>query len=336
MAKYTEKPMILLTGATGFLGRFIVDDLLASGFEVRLLIRNAANRMLPWGDLVEVVDGDVNDPLALEQAMEGVEAVIHAAAMVSFRKADQQQMMHVNVQGTAEVVNACIEVGVPKLVHVSSIAAVGRTTDGSLINEQTPMQNGQASSNYATSKILAEREIQRGVAEGLNAVMVNPGLILGPSDRWDQGTPKIFGTVAKGLAFYQSGENGLVGAVDVAKACRVLLHADVQPGSRYLLVGENWGYFKMLSTIAQKLGKKAPKYKIPRGVAITAGWLAETWAGLTGGDPIFTVENMRSGTHHYRYDGSKIEALGFEYVPMEQIIEDTAQKFLSQHSVGQA
>ena len=121
--------MILITGATGFLGQHLVDEFLASGYEVRVLVRNAAERNLPWGKLVEVIDGDILDVLSLGKAVNGVDAVVHSAAMVSFWPKKREELMKVNVEGTANVVNACLDEGVPQLVHVSSIAAIGNSTD---------------------------------------------------------------------------------------------------------------------------------------------------------------------------------------------------------------
>ncbi|RMG67560.1 MAG: NAD-dependent epimerase/dehydratase family protein, partial [Bacteroidetes bacterium] len=259
--------MILVTGATGFLGRFVVDELLSNGRSVRVLVRDAANRTLPWGEGVEVIDGDILDVMALAQAMEGVEAVIHAAAMVSFQKKDRERVRQVNEEGTARVVDACLAAGVRRLVHVSSIGAVGRSPKGEAITEQTPWQPEQAQSTYAKSKRRAEMEVYRGIAEGLDAVMVNPGLILGPGD-WTQGTPRIFATVAGGLRFRNHGTNGLVGAADVARACHLLLDAEVPAGERYILVAANQDYGQFLGSIAEALGKRPPRWVIPRPVAI--------------------------------------------------------------------
>ncbi|MEO1451737.1 MAG: NAD-dependent epimerase/dehydratase family protein, partial [Bacteroidota bacterium] len=167
--------MILLTGATGFLGQYMIDALLASGYEVRVLVRDAEQRTLPsWSKLVEVVSGDILDTLVVRKALEGVETVIHGAAMVSFAKRDRDKLMQINVEGTANLIDACLEVGQPRFIQVSSIATIGRTQDDSLADEETPWLQSQAQSDYALSKYKAEREVYRGIAEGLTAVMVNP------------------------------------------------------------------------------------------------------------------------------------------------------------------
>ncbi|MEM7372900.1 MAG: NAD-dependent epimerase/dehydratase family protein [Bacteroidota bacterium] len=322
--------MILITGATGFLGRTLVDNCLTAGYEVRALVRNPEGRDLPWKGLVDIAEGDVLDILSLCRAMEGVDTVLHAAAMVSFLKKDHDQLMRVNVEGTANVVDACLETGLPQLIHISSIASIGRAAKGQQSHEETPLHATHIGSNYAKSKIGAEREVQRGVAEGLQASILNPGMILGAGN-WDDGTPKIFRTVANGLAFYNGGSNGWVAAEDVAQACLLAIDQDPTPGERYILVGENRSYHWFLTEVATQLKQKAPGIKIPRFVAIIAGWISEKVAPLFGKEPLLTLENMRSGTRNHAYDGSKITQLGLQYTPIEQVIAHTAQAYLAQH-----
>ncbi|GAB4416723.1 MAG: SDR family oxidoreductase [Bacteroidia bacterium] len=317
--------MILLTGATGFLGRHIADELLAGGYEVRLLVRDAETRSLPWGSLVEVVDGDLLDVVALGDAVQGVEAVVHAGALVSFRKRDRDLLLAVNVTGTANLVDACLEAGVPRLIHISSIGALGRQSDGAPITERTPWQDKQVVSTYALSKRKAEREVLRGVAEGLWAAILNPALILGPGD-WRQGTPRIFAMVQRGLRFYNSGGTGLVAARDVARACLHLLHADTPAGERFILSAESLTYRELLAMIATELGKTPPAYKLPPRLMHLTGWIAEKIDTLTGWDLGLTYENMRSASRVERYDGSKIERTGFSYTPIQQVVAETVEK----------
>jgi dihydroflavonol-4-reductase len=319
--------MILLTGATGFLGRYLIEELLAGQHEVRALVRQPARRKLPWASLVEVIEGDVLDTLSLERACEGVSAVVHAAAMVSFDKRDRDQVMNINARGTANVVDACLEMGVPRLVQVSSIAAVGRAKAGKIIDEETPWNPKQARSTYAKSKRQAEMEVHRGVAEGLEACMLNPAVILGGGNNWDAGPPRLFKTVAKGLKAYNPGVNGFVGAADVAKACRLLLESDLSQGERFILSAENLSYRELFFTIAQALEVPPPRIGLPAWLVVAAGWLAERWASLSGQAPFLTVETARSGITDFRYDGSKITQLGLQYTPIEEVIAQTAREF---------
>ncbi|MDX2246973.1 MAG: NAD-dependent epimerase/dehydratase family protein [Bacteroidia bacterium] len=318
--------MILLTGATGFLGKYLADEFLAAGYELRVLVRNAATRQLPWGNLVDVADGDVLDVVALEKAMEGVEYVVHAAAMVSFWRKQREELMKINVEGTANVVNICLEAGIQKLVHVSSIGAVGRTNDGSPINEDTIWKPEHAKSGYALSKYRAEMEVYRGITEGLNAVMVNPGVIIGAGD-WTQGPPKMFAVVNKGLRFYPDGTTGIVAATDVARATRLVMETDLSPGERYILVAENMTFRELFEKIARHLGKTPPRWKLPNGLSLAVGRVSEIISRINGRPPIVSLESMRSSTHARTFDGSKIQRLGFDYTPMEEVFAAVVKQF---------
>jgi dihydroflavonol-4-reductase len=320
--------MILLTGATGLLGHYLIDELLATGHELRVLVRNAEQRALPWRHLVEVIDGDLLDVVALAQAMTGIQTVIHAAAIVSFDRRDRAQLMKINVEGTANVVDVCLSAGVERLIHVSSVATIGQPADGNLATEQTPWQAGQAVSAYARSKRRAEREVYRGIAEGLHAQIINPGLMLGPRGDWQQSSLRLFATAANGLRFYQRGATALVGAQDVARAVGLLLGQHLPDGERYLLVADTWSTQRMLRAFAESVGQKPPSIRIPAWLSISAAWLIERVATLLGRRPPLSVEAIRSGLAQDRYDGSKITQLGFTYTPLEQVIAETAQGYL--------
>ncbi|MEZ4826548.1 MAG: NAD-dependent epimerase/dehydratase family protein [Bacteroidia bacterium] len=319
--------MILLTGATGFLGKYIADELLSAGHELRVLVRNPDSRQLPWGNLVEVAEGDVLDILSLEKAVEGVDYVIHAAAIVSFWRKQREEVMKINVEGTANVVNLCKDAGVQKLVHISSIGALGRTNDGSPITEQTVWKPEHAKSGYALSKYRAEMEIYRGISEGLNAAMINPGVIIGAGD-WTQGPPKMFSVVNKGLRFYPHGGTGIVSAEDVARAARLVMEKDVPEGERYILVGENITFRELFSKIALHLGKTPPKWGIPNWLSLNVGRVSEVISRISGRPPIVSLESMRSSTNSRIFDGTKIEKLGFSYTPIEEVIAGVAKQFL--------
>ena len=259
-----EKGVILVTGATGFLGRHLVEALQQAGFGVRVLVRNAAGRNLPFGPEVGVAEGDVLDILSLAVAMDGVDAVVHAAAMVSFWRKEAAQVQKVNVEGTANVVNACLEADV-RLVQVSSIAALGSVPEGKFITEETPWQAGETRSVYASSKWEAEREVFRGMAEGLTAHFVNPSIIMGLTHDYGSGTGKMFEVVDRGLAVYNPGASGFVGVKDVARAIVAVLEADDLPnGEHFLLSAENLSFQTLFTMIAEGLGKRPPRFRLPK------------------------------------------------------------------------
>ena len=320
--------MILITGATGFLGRFIVNELLEKGHELRLLVRNAKDRSLPWGSLVEVADGDIMDVNALEKAMQGVEYVVHAAAVVSFARKRRADMKAVNVGGTANVVNAALNAGVKKLVHISSVATTGRAGNGEEVDEETPWQEGAYHNFYGRCKREAEMEVYRGIAEGLPAVMLNPALIIGAGD-WSAGTPKIFTTLYKGLSFYNEGVTGYIWAADVARAVSLVMESDLEKGERFILSAENLDQKTFFTEATLGMGLKPPHRRLPRWLGAIIGFVSEAWAFMIGSEPLITREIMRSANNKTYYRADKIERLGLVYTPMKKVIRETAEAFLA-------
>ncbi|MEL6671762.1 MAG: NAD-dependent epimerase/dehydratase family protein [Bacteroidota bacterium] len=319
--------MLLITGGTGFIGKYIVQEFLSAGYDIRLLVRNPAKRTLPsWSNLVEIAEGDILDQLSLEKALDGVTEVVHAAGKVSFWRKEKEEIMAINQGGTALLVDLCLAANIQKLVHVSSIAAIGHRMDGGLITEDTPW-GGKSLSHYSLSKRRAEMEVYRGIAEGLQAVMVNPALVIGADSNWDEGTAKMYKIVNRGLSFYNPGGNGFVAAADVAKACRLLLEENVPNGERYLLAAENLSYQTYFSWVAEALGKRPPSRKLGPFLTLTVGRISEFLSNLTGKPPIVSLETMRSGLAARAYDGSKITGLEFSYQSIHEVVNETARQF---------
>ncbi len=323
--------MILITGASGFLGHHLVDELLSVGHDLRALVRNSAKRQFAWGSLVEVVEGDLLDIEMLTQALDGVDTVIHAASVVSYWKKRHQEMRQINVEGTANLVNLCIELGIPKLIHISSIAALGKDTREKWITEDTPWNSSGAASAYAQSKYDQELEVYRGIAEGLHAIILNPGLILGETQDWSSNTGKIFSVLSKGLTYVNSGSTGVVGARDVARAVSFLFEKEIPSGERFVLVGENLSQKDLMGKIAQSIDKAPPSRILPPGASMAVGYLSQFMARFTGKEPVITPETMRSSIRSYLYNGEKITRLGFSYTPIDELIEETGKAFLASH-----
>lgn len=328
--------MILLTGATGFLGRETLKVLKNEGTQVRALLRNPGKIE---GDLlfkdVDIAEGDINDIASIERAIEGIDRVIHSAAMVSFQKRDLDLMRKINVEGTANLVNVCLDKSVHKFVHVSSIAALGRSLGGDIITESSKWKPDGQNSGYAITKHFAEQEVHRGVAEGLRAVIAVPGLILGSGD-WNHGSAKIFKMAAGGFPFYTTGSNGFVGVEDVANALHQLLESRYYNGEKFILVSQNITYQLLLSLIARSLGKKPPGIRVNTFVAKCMGLLSESWANVTGGHPVITYETARTTSGKFTYDGNLYSrTFGKEYTPIEEVIIETAKRFiLDYESIG--
>lgn len=320
--------LILVTGGAGLVGNELIRQLLADGYKVRAAVhRNPLN--LKHSSL-EVVNTDVLDVVGLEEAMEGITQVYHCAALVSYVSRDKEQLFRLNIEGTANIVNTCIDAGVQKLVHVSSVAALGRIRNGK-VDEQMNWTEDTSNSNYGKSKYLSEMEVWRGVAEGLNAIIVNPSLILGPGD-WNSGSTAIFKSLYEGFNWFSKGVSGFVDVRDVARAMNLLMESNIS-GERYILSGQNASYQKVFSEISRCFGKQPPKREIN---AFLAGlvWRLESIKYLfTRKAPLVTEETARTSLAKVFYDNAKIlHALpGFQFTPLEDTIAHTCTQLQTKH-----
>lgn len=321
--------MILLTGATGFLGRYLARELLDGGAELRLLARDPKSAALDeFRKRAEIVEGDLLDVSALEAATKGARKIVHAAAVVSFAKKRAAEMRRVNVGGTANVVNVALEAGVEKLLLVSSVAALGRSAEGQTLDETARWKESRFNTRYGRSKYLAELEVARGVAEGLPAVILNPCVILGAGD-WARGTPKMFSRIDQGFGYYPAGTNAFVSAADVARTVVLALDSDYAKGERFVLAAEHWSYKDLFSEVARLLGKPAPKRRIPPGLARLAGALNERFAAVAGTEPVITRETARTSGASFFYENRKfLETFPqFSYTPVKQTLAESAAAF---------
>jgi dihydroflavonol-4-reductase len=334
--------MLFLTGATGYLGSYILLDLLQNGFSVRAMKRphssmEQVNRVFrsfcpdPSALLstVEWVDGDTQDIYSLMSCMRDVETVVHCAGIVSYERKDRKRLHEVNVEGTANMVNASLHSGVKKFLFLSSVASLGFEGDGKMITEKTVWKNSKLHAYYTISKYNGEKEVWRGREEGLKVIVVNPSLILGFGDI-SHGTYRFFDRIKKGLSFYPGGANGFVYVKDVSKACTVLLRNETQ-NEKFILNAENLSYRDFFKKIADILGKKAPGVRIGR-LIIGLAWREELIRScLTGSLPLVTPETARISNHIYSYDGSKIEGVGgFHYTPLEVALNEIKDQFTSE------
>ncbi|MCB0571449.1 MAG: NAD-dependent epimerase/dehydratase family protein [Phaeodactylibacter sp.] len=321
---------ILVTGATGFVGAYLLQHLACEGYTNIRALRQPGSDMSLVETIatgIEWVEGDLLDLSTLEEAMQGIRRVFHCAAIVSFDPADRQRMLETNVEGTANVVNAALYRGIEKLVHVSSVAALGRIREGATLDENAKWQRSRFNTNYALSKFLGEQEVWRGIAEGLQAAIVNPAIILG-SGYWDKGSARLFKLVAGNYPFYPGGTTSLVDVRDVARFMALLMDSDIT-GQRFILSAESWPYRKLLEAIAQELGARPP------GIRATLLMSALTWrlAWLAGflrrKPPLLTRETAMNSNLTFYYDNRKsIEAFGFHYTPIRQVVAETARQYL--------
>lgn len=336
--------MILVTGGTGLVGSHLLLQIVKQGKHVRALRRNEKSvrkiqKAFSWYDRdvenlmqqIEWVDGNVLDLISLEKALKNVELVYHCAGKVSFDRRDRHSLLQVNQSGTANLVNAALEQGVRKICHLSSVSALGKTQQGETITENHFWKTSRQNSIYAISKYAAEREIWRGHEEGLEAVILNPSIIIGPGD-WKSGSTRLFSTIWNGVPAYTSGIGGYVDVRDVASVMIQLMESDLS-GQRYIISSENWSFENIITNIAKALNKKPPRLKLYPWMG-EMGWMAEHLLRVFGRTPTLTKEIARSAFHQFYYDNSKIKnAINYNFIPVDKAIAHTAQIFLEDHKL---
>jgi nucleoside-diphosphate-sugar epimerase len=327
--------MILVTGGAGLLGKELIAQLLAKGKAVTAIYNKT---FLPDfnSPLLQQYPCSILDVAGLEEIMQqqNIQQVYHCAAIVTFNPSRKQELFKINIEGTANVVNAAINSGVKKMLHVSSVAALGRIRENEFINETMNWSEATSNSNYGKSKYLGELEVWRGIGEGLEAVIVNPTIILGDGD-WDAGSSKIFKSVYEEFPWYAEGVTGFVDVRDVVKAMITLMESAIS-AERFIISAENKSYRQLFDLIAKAFGKKPPHKKAtPLLGAIVWRWEAIK-SLFTGNDPLVTKETAITALTKANFDNSKLGKFlpGFQYTPLEESINYTCgllQQKLNRH-----
>jgi nucleoside-diphosphate-sugar epimerase len=327
----TNQPLnILVTGGTGFLGAYILKNLVEKEIPVRAIRRSSKlPSFLPRDILNKVkwVEGDVLDVVSLQDAMQGVNAVIHSAAIVSFSKNNRKEMYKVNVDGTANVVNAALENQVDRFLHVSSIAALGRTTNEETVSEQKKWEDNKNNTHYSISKRHAEIQVWRGFAEGLQGAVINPSTILGYGD-WHQSSCAIFKNAYKEFPWYTKGLNGFVSVEDVAEAAVQLLQSDITE-KRFIVNADNWSFQKLFNCIAEGFEKKPPHREATRTLGEIAWRLESLKSFLTGKKALLTRETAKVAHSQTAFDNSALlnTLPQFQFTPLESVIKNSCEKY---------
>lgn len=278
-------------------------------------------------NMIEWVEADLLDIYSLAEAMENVSQVYHCAAVVSFDARQRDEMMRSNAEGTANMVNTALEKGVAKFCHVSSIASLGRTENGTAVTEETFWKSSPDNSAYAISKYAAEREVWRASEEGLNVIIVNPSLIIGPGN-WHKSSSALFAKAAKGIKFYTSGENGFVDVRDVATLMIRLMNSSIV-NQRFILNAENATLRHFFDLAHAALGKPLPTVKA--GPFLTGiAWRAEKIRSMiTGASPQLTKETALSANRISRFSNAKVLKAfpDFRFISLEKMVEDTCRLY---------
>lgn len=339
MNEITEEKKILITGITGLVGSFTARQFLKSGFQVVGLKRENSDLSLVQDIENQIVwhEGDVLDILALEQAIEKVGYVVHAAAIVSFAPKDREKMFKTNVEGTINVVNLCLEKHIKKLCFISSIAALGRKTPNEKtlnhlikINEKATWEENPLNSNYAKTKYLAEMEVWRGQSEGLDSVIVNPSLILGEAD-WNKSSTQLLKYVYDEHKFYPEGNLNYVDVLDVAQCIYKLTISDISD-ERYILSAGQITYKDFFEKVAQLFHKKAPSILVGKSLTGIIWRLEAIRTFFTRDAPLITKETALSSSHSFEYENNKVtKALDFSFNNLDDSLDRICANLLQKN-----
>lgn len=333
--------MILVTGGTGLVGSHLLLDLVRTGKTVRAIhrkssdlqaVKNVFSYTLDAKEAealfmeIEWQEADITDIPSLERAFEGITHVYHCAATVTFDPGAYQKLRKSNIEGTANIVNFCIAKAVKKLCYVSSIATFDKSPGSKVITESSSWNKEQDHSAYGITKYGAEMEVWRGTQEGVPAVIVNPGVIIGPGF-WNSGSGEIFRRINNGLKFHFPKVTGFVGVWDVARAMQQLMDAPVQ-NQQYILVADNLPFNEILKTTAENLSKPAPKIQLKPWM-VFLGWISQkTYSFFSRGKQQLTRSDVKALFEETFYRSEKIKAeLDFEFEQLDTVISKTATNF---------
>lgn len=316
--------MILVTGGTGFLGSTLIKLLIEQGQAVVATKRSSSNipDFLKSSSLIQWVDADIIDFFALADIFKNISQVYHCAAKVSYQKEDAAELYLVNVEGTSHIVNLCLE-NKARLVHVSSIAALGSSKNNKPVNEKDKWEYDPKMSNYALSKYKSELEVWRGINEGLDAVIVNPSVIMGIG-AYKKGSGAIFELVNNGIKIFTGGSVGIVDVEDVTKIMVQLMNSSIS-GERFILNSENISNQELLSRIAKLIDKKPPTIKANRYMLSAAWRIAKVMSKITGKKPVITEESARAASELLAYSNEKIiSAINYTFKPLNETLREIA------------
>jgi nucleoside-diphosphate-sugar epimerase len=317
--------MILVTGGAGLIGTELIQQLLSGGNSVRAIFNKTPLNI--HHENLEQVPCDILDVIALEQVFENVEKLYHCAGLVSFIPADEGRLYKINVDGTANIVNAAVNAGVKKMVHVSSVSAMGRIRPGEEIHEGMYWTAKTSNSIYGHSKYLGEMEVWRGIAEGLEAVIVNPVTVLGPGN-WNDGSSKIFKSAYEEMPWYTEGINGFVDVRDVASVMLQLMESNVS-GERFIISSGNHAFRDVYNHIASGFNKKPPHKKVTPFISKLIVIMGKINHVFNDKSPLITKETAATAMAKVYFNNKKLFSFlpGFTYRPITDTVKYTCNIF---------
>ena len=330
--------MILVTGGTGLVGSHLLFDLLLSGERVKALKRPQSDILSVrkvFGyysadaeilfNKIEWCEGDLTDYDSLLDALVGIDTVYHCAAAVSFNSFDKALLFSTNIEGTANMVNAALECEIKKLCYVSSVATLGK--NDTFITEDTDWKSSPENSAYSVSKYAAEREVWRASEEGLNVIVVNPSIILGPGN-WNYGSSALFKKAYDGISYYTDGVTGFIGVRDVSKLMIELTNSNYK-NERFILNSENVSYKDFFTYVNVCFGHRAPFIKITALLSAII-WRIEKLKGIVSNkNRLITRETASLANKKSYYSNLKVTTfLTFKFTPIQSVIKDVCSIYL--------
>ncbi len=325
--------MILVTGGTGMVGSHLLYFLLKEGRQVRAIHRKDSDLdsvkdifalYTPEPDIlfdkIQWMEADIIDIPALTEAFEAINYVYHCAAYISFIPSEYKRLKKINAEGTANIVNFCLAKNIKKLCYVSSVAVFGSSLQGKQIDEKTSWNPDERNNVYSITKYGAEMEVWRGTQEGLDAVIVNPGVIIGKSPN-STGSSLITELGSKGIPYYPSGGTGIVDVQDVVRAMILLMNSDLI-NQQYIIVGENISYRDLLSQLANISGKKPPERKLSKSLMFFLSGMDWLLCKVFGRERKLVNATVHSMFNTSFYDTSKIKKeFNFEFTPIQETLQ---------------
>jgi len=333
--------MIVVIGASGFLGAHLLCFLVQSNDKVRAIYRNeqsilATQKYLKYYNLpsnyfdekIEWIRADILDIESLQHALDSATFVYNCSGFVSFDKRHKDQMIAVNVLGTSNIVNVCLQKNVQKLIHVSSIAALGETQSDEPITEETQWLRTESESWYSITKFNGETEVWRGIAEGLSTVIVNPSIIIGPGN-WNQGSPQLFKLVNDGLKYYTKGSVGYVDVRDVCRMMIALMESSIE-GERFVVSGSNQTFQTLFTEIAKSINKPEPTTNAT-SIILALAWRLDLFRSMfLGKAPRLTKNSVKTALKTSNYSSEKlIKSISVPFTPFYETIAFTGKCFLN-------
>lgn len=326
---------IFITGATGLVGSFVCNELLSKGHKIRAVKRNSSKMDLLTDiqDKIEWVVGDMTDPSFLEESLDGIEGVIHGAAIISFDKRWEQKMYEVNVLGTADLVNACLKVGVKKFMHISSVAAIGRKQGQKYLSETDRWEGTEFDSIYAKSKYQQELEVWRGAQEGLEVKIVNPSIILGPGLWGSGGSTSVFKYAYDEKGFHPAGTVNFVDVRDVAEVIVKLVESDIKD-ERFILNSDTILYKEFFGRIAKAFGKKGPTKPVKPWMLKIAVAFEHLRSRITGNEAMITKDTAILSRSEFHFNNDKVvKMLDYKFRSLNESVNWAVAELKKMHNL---